>query len=110
MSLKRKILKSAMMNLDDNILQAHKQTPEQIKRNIEIMQELRDAGDTDARTRKMAAEFLIRHSYDIYAHEHPAVQKTEIEHKGLPIPPNELTVKIIMPDEVKKSAINRRKI
>jgi hypothetical protein len=42
-----------------------------------------------------AAEIVLRHEVDILKYENPPLQKSEIEHKGLPDIPNELTIKIV---------------
>jgi hypothetical protein len=108
MSLKRKAVREAMKNIDGAILEAHKLSPEDIKKHIKALQDMVDRKDTDPRTRKMCLEYLLEHSYVIYAHEHPAVEKIDVTHKGLAQPPRELTVRIIGPDKKGKNAADKR--
>jgi hypothetical protein len=54
--------------------------------------------ETDPRAKIKAAQLIADGAWRDYEHEHPPVQKSEITHLGLPVPPSVITYKI-SPDE-----------
>jgi len=75
-------------------------TPEELEENRQYIKVLRDTSE-DERVRMNAAKLLvdidmkqIDFEVKMYEHDNPAVQKSEIEHKGLPEIPKEITFRI----------------
>jgi hypothetical protein len=101
MSMVRREAKKLMDSYDAVILEAHKFTPDEIKGVKERMIKLSkgvspvDGKQVDARTMHNANAKILEHSIDVYKHCNPVLQKSELELKGLPVPPTELTYRII---------------
>jgi hypothetical protein len=51
--------------------------------------------DADARSRLMAKKTLLEHDWEVYEHENPVVEKSEMLLKGLPQIPSKLEVRIV---------------
>lgn len=87
----------------------------ELKKTTDILKDLA-VNSTDMRVRHHSCETLranhlkaVDQNIHMYEYENPQVQKSEMELKGLPIPPSKLTVRIISSDQGKKSnAANKR--
>lgn len=87
----------------DKILEAHKSIDNtRILSAISTLDEMMNDRDCDSRTRFNAAHTLLKHSWDVYTHENPCVEKSEVLHKGLPVPPSELTIRVINAPDKRK--------
>jgi len=102
MSKKRFELKVARITLDNNIKGILRSTPMELRRCQKVLSDfVRGVGDPDSRTRYMSAKDKLDRAQRMLEYENPAVQKSEMEVRGLPIPPSELTVRIISSDKKK---------
>jgi glutathionylspermidine synthase len=85
-------------------------TVEQLEANKATIEMLRDTSEDD-RVRFNAAKLIadiemriVEMRWKMYEHENPAVQRSEIEHKGLPVPPSEMIVRIVAPQAAPDAA------
>lgn len=113
MSRKRFDLKVAKITLNNNLIGILRSTPMELKSCQKLMTDfVKGVGDPDPRTRFMSAKDKLDRAHRVFEYENPVVQRSEMEIKGLPIPPSELVVRIISSDKEKKgkvkSAVNKR--
>jgi hypothetical protein len=101
MSLRRKMLRAAQMNLDAHAIGAHKLTQEEVKQMKDVLLNTAKDKKSDPRSKAICANNLLVHDLEVRKYLEPPLQRSEMEISGLPAPPKTLSVRIIGPDKKK---------
>lgn len=93
------VLESAKAQALNPTLSAHKSiSPETIKRNLIELDSIGSDPDADYRTRMNAKRFIVEHSWAVYEHENPPIEKSELTIKT----PQKIQVELLPTKEYKK--------
>jgi hypothetical protein len=102
MSIKRKMIRAAQMNIEAAAMGSHRLTPEEVRKMVQVQLEVAGDKKSDPRSRSICANNLLVHDLEVQKYVSPPTQKSEMALTGLPVPPTTLNVRIIGPEKQQK--------